>query len=121
MSKTLILTDLHFLNKPLGLLEAQKRCILKIFEDESPDEVIFMGDLIMNRKPSPSVLLALKDVLDRINRDTDKITIIRGNHDSETKADDGVTALSVFSVPNIRIITHTHHYHSEKRTYIPHY
>ena len=80
-----------------------------------------MGDVFMYRKPSPSELLALDDVLSYI---TDihgaDVVILRGNHDSETKADDGVTALSVFANSKVKIITHTEIERHTRRVYIPH-
>ena len=79
-----------------------------------------MGDLMMNRKPSPSVLLALKELINYISISETKIVILRGNHDSETKADDGVTALSLFD-NKARVVVHTEIDHKNKRVYIPHY
>ena len=120
--KTLLLTDLHFHNKPAGLLDAQKECIKSIVRDENPDEVIIMGDLMMHRKPSPTVLLALKDVLEYMSSIYScRVKILRGNHDSETRSDNGVTALSVFDGSNIEVITHTKVEDHSKRVYIPHY
>ena len=46
--------------------------------------------------------------------------ILRGNHDSETKADDGITALSLFD-PYAKIITQTWTDNKRKRVFIPHY
>jgi len=117
--KTLLLTDLHFHDSPRGLLQAQKKAIIKIIEDEAPDDIIIMGDLMMRRKPSPSVLLALKDVISSI-RPLRRATILRGNHDSETKADDGVTALSLFD-KCAQVVIHPVIDDKDKRAYIPHY
>ena len=124
--RTLIITDLHLNSKIPGLLGAQVKCVLDIFNKEKPDEVIIMGDVFMHRKPSPSELLAFRDVIAGMPSATHAwtpITILRGNHDSETKADDGVTALSLFERPSNRtkVITHTHVDHERKRVYIPHY
>ena len=121
--RTLVLTDLHFTDKPYGLLNAQKECIEKICTDTKPDEVIFMGDLVMNRRPSPSVLLALKSVIDLLGSLDVPVYIIRGNHDSETKADDGVTALSLFDTisSKVKVITQTVFEGANNRVFIPHY
>jgi DNA repair exonuclease SbcCD nuclease subunit len=51
----------------------------------------------MHRKPSPSELLAFKKILSRCSMVRSDVVVLRGNHDSETKADDGVTALSLLS------------------------
>jgi len=117
--RTLLITDLHFTEKPIGLMDAQKKCVKRIFDEETPEEVIIMGDLMMHRKPSPSVLLALSEVLQHF-AETAKVYILRGNHDSETKADDGVTALTLFS-PYAKVITQTWFDHKTKRVFIPHY
>ena len=132
--KTLLITDLHFNDKPVGLLAAQKECILSILRIEEYDDTIIMGDLMMHRKPSPKVLLALKEVIDYASSNGN-VTIIRGNHDSENKSDDGVTALSLFDKPStqdslpdprnrghrVRTVTQTWYDHRTQRAFIPHY
>ena len=120
--KSLLLTDLHLSNKSFkgaALLESQVVCLLNIIEEEKPHEIIIMGDIFMQRKPSPSALIALKKIIDRSLYYAPKIILLRGNHDSETKADDGVTALSAFN--QVRVITHTVSCPYTKRVYIPHY
>ena len=117
--RTLLITDLHLNSKIKGLLDAQVECFLKIYEEEGPDEVIIMGDVFNYRKPSPSELVAFQKILDSFGQGD--VTVLRGNHDSETKADDGVTALSVFEDFNVDVITHTQHNHAKERVYIPHY
>jgi len=124
MTRTLVIGDLHFDNKPSGLLKAQKGTTIDIYNDalkSGPiDDVIFLGDLMMHRKPYPRVLLALKEVVDYISEKSN-VFILRGNHDSETKADDGVTALSLFESKNVTIITHILVDDVSRRVYIPHY
>ena len=124
MTRTLVIGDLHFDNKPYGLLKAQRGTTIEIYNDaikSGPiDDVIFLGDLMMHRKPYPSVLLALKEVIDYISEKSN-VFILRGNHDSETKADDGVTALSLFESKNVTIITHIMIVAASRRVYIPHY
>ncbi len=105
--QTLVIGDLHFDNKPMGMLDAQKEAIIKICKENSDcKRVIFLGDLMMHRNPRPSVLLALKEVIDAVSKDK-AVYILRGNHDSVTKADDGVTALSLFESPSVRVVTQT--------------
>lgn len=126
--KTLVIGDLHFDNKPYGLLEAQRDCIKRIIQGEEVDHIIFLGDLMMHRKPYPRVLLALKDVID-FAATRAEVTIIRGNHDSENKSDDGVTALSLLEksafpsdkINRVRVITQTLYDHLNTHAYIPHY
>ena len=124
MVKTLIIGDLHFNDKPRGLLDAQisftKRILSEGYE-KGCRKVVFLGDLMMHRKPSPSVLLALKDVIQQASTLFPSVVILRGNHDSETKADDGVTALSLFAGPKVVVVRHTQNDVFAAHTYIPHY
>jgi predicted phosphodiesterase len=135
MVKTLVIGDLHFDNKPYGLLDAQKKCVKDIIDlTTKVDHIIFLGDLMMHRKPYPRVLLALQEAIDYASSRA-MVTIIRGNHDSENKSDDGVTALSLFEkntcqdiLPNpknrryqVRVVTQTYHDHRHKMAFIPHY
>ena len=117
--RTLVITDLHLNSKVSGLLDAQVAAVLKIYNEEQPSDVIIMGDVFMYRKPSPSELLGFKKILN--NMVCADVVVIRGNHDSETKADDGVTALSVFQKPGVKIVTHTYTDLEKGRVYIPHY
>ena len=142
--RTLLITDLHLNARVPGLLDAQCESILKIFNNEKPDEVIIMGDVFMYRKPSPSELLSFKKILDNIKLSTDAtldtsrasvldsfglgvqtvcVYVLRGNHDSETKADDGVTSLSLFEdlTNDVKIINHTWVDKIRRRVFIPHY
>ena len=129
--KTLLLTDLHLSNKNfkgVSLLQHQVDCLLDVIRKERADEIIIMGDIFMQRKPSPSAMLALKTILRDASIYASNIIMLRGNHDSETKADDGVTALSIFdymrllpTTCNFRVVTHAVINHDEERVYIPHY
>jgi len=120
MVRTLVIGDLHFDNKPFGLLEAQVDCIKRIIHNEDVDDVIFLGDLMMHRRPYPRVLLALKEVMDYASEKAE-VSIIRGNHDSENKSDDGVTALSLFESDKVKVATQTRYDYKTKRAFIPHY
>jgi len=118
--RTLILGDLHISNKNASLREAQENCLKKIYDKEKPDEVIQLGDFLDFRKPSPEALLTAKSIIDYWKKKS-KVIILRGNHCASTKADDGVTALSVFDNAQVRIVTHTWFDHKTKRAFIPHY
>ena len=118
--KTLIVTDLHLNSRISGLLDAQLKCISGIYLKENPDDVIIMGDVFMYRKPSPKELLTFKAILDSMSS-SKNIYVIRGNHDSETKADDGITALSLFEDEGVKIIEHTYIDNKNRRVFIPHY
>tara|TARA_R110000782_G_scaffold102791_5_gene190180 strand:+ start:14134 stop:15144 length:1011 start_codon:yes stop_codon:yes gene_type:complete len=122
--RTLVIGDIHLDDKTHGLLKAQIECIKDIIRKVECYRVIFLGDVFMHRKPSPSVLLALQNILGAC--EFKEVVILRGNHDSETKADDGVTALSVFenfdyNQATTRVITHTWIDHENKQVFIPHY
>jgi|TARA_R110002020_G_scaffold146881_6_gene321867 DNA repair exonuclease SbcCD nuclease subunit len=132
--RTLILGDIHVSNKDSKLREAQENCIRKIYDDVKPDEVIQLGDFLDFRKPSPEALLSAKRMIDHWSVNSD-VYILRGNHCASTKADDGVTAMSLFDKPTtqeilpysrnrrhkVKVITHTWFDHRTKRAFIPHY
>ena len=122
--RTLVLGDLHLKEGAKGHLQAQVDCIVGIIRKTECSYIIFLGDVFMHRKPTPSVLLALQKILAAC--EFKHVTILRGNHDSETKADDGVTALTVFEkfhfkFEGVSVITQTYHDHELKRSFIPHY
>lgn len=122
---TLVLTDLHYTEKPKPMLRHQVNCVKKILDDVHPDSLILMGDLMMHRKPSPTVLLALDETLKHARKYTGDITLIRGNHDSENKSDDGVTALSLFDRNDLgsrcKVVTEFYVDHNKQRIFIPHF
>ena len=120
MVKTLILGDIHISNKDAVLREAQVDCVATIFKTVKPDEVIQLGDFLDFRKPSPEALLAAKSIID-FWKEKANVVILRGNHCASTKADDGVTALSVFESEKVDIITQLEVDHDLRRVYIPHY
>ena len=118
--RTLILGDIHISNKDSGLRNAQEKCIKKIYDKVKPDEVIQLGDFLDFRKPSPEALLTAKSIIDHWKKKS-TVIILRGNHCASTKADDGITALSVFDSSKVHIITHTWYDDKTKRAFIPHY
>ena len=91
--KTLVIGDIHLEDKLPGYLNAQVAGIGSLFNTHRPCDTIFLGDVFHKRKPTPKELLAFKCLLSYFE---DNVYILRGNHDSDTKADDGVTALSLF-------------------------
>lgn len=124
-SRTLVVGDLHFNHSPNGLLRAQTNTTLRILKEgleKGCEKVIFLGDLMMHRRPMPSVLLALKEVVDFCATHFTQTYIIRGNHDSENRNDDGVTALSLLeNFDNVKVICETYEATSIPFTFIPHY
>lgn len=125
MVKTLVIGDLHFDCKDKQQLAHQilavKRIVKEALKRKYIDHCIFLGDLMMHRKPSPSVLLALQDVIRFCEDRFVRTYILRGNHDSENKSDDGVTALSLLNSKKTIVVTQTLVDDINKRVYIPHY
>ena len=123
--KTLVVGDLHFNHTPNGLLEAQKKTTIRILREgleRGCRNVIFLGDLMMHRRPTPSVMLALKEITDYCAEHYYATWILRGNHDSENRNDDGVTALSLLeTAPNVKVITQYYEAPTVPFTFIPHY
>lgn len=125
--KYLLIGDLHLDDKHPGYLDAQVEYISSIMskynsvrEDRG---IIFLGDIFDKRSPSPSVLLAFRQIL-RSVRSCNWTNILRGNHDSETKADDGITALSLFDEggePWSQVAVATHITEKGSLLFIPHY
>lgn len=123
---TLVIGDLHFNHTPRGMMEAQLETVKKIVErgivKHRCDSVIFLGDLMMHRSPRPPVMLSLKSLMDWITEEKGlHVYILRGNHDSYNKSDDGVTSLSLLE--NDKVTVHTQTYYDEQNnwTFIPHY
>jgi DNA repair exonuclease SbcCD nuclease subunit len=125
MVKTLVIGDLHFDCKDKQQLAHQilavQRIVKEALKRDDIDHCIFLGDLMMHRKPSPSVLLALQDVIRFCEDKFVRTYILRGNHDSENKSDDGVTALSLLKSKKTIVVTQTLVDDINKRVYIPHY
>lgn len=123
MHNTLVIGDLHFINKPAGMLQAQKDSLINLIKtNPNCREVIFLGDLSMHRKPDPTVLLALKEVFDFITKKGKKCTVLRGNHDSNDKSDSGITYLSLFENDFVTVVKDKPYYDEvSHRYYIPHY
>lgn len=121
--QTLVIGDLHFVDKPRGILKAQLQAIVNILRDNQKtcSSVIFLGDLMTHRSPKPSVLLAIKELFKHARDLGYNCHVLRGNHDSMTKADDGITALSLFEQQGVRVYTHHHVDHYNNWVFIPHY
>lgn len=119
--RTLIITDLHLYEKPAGHLEAQKGAIIDIIakHNQEVDKLIILGDVFMRRKPSPSELLAFNEVCNFINNVKLPTHILRGNHDSEDKSDNGRTVLSLYR--SMYIMVHTQASIGTHESFIPHY
>jgi len=118
--KVLMITDVHFGEVYTGYLDAQIKCLKNIYNSDNFDHVLILGDVFIRRSPKPLVLLKTQELLEYFSKKSD-VTIIRGNHDSETKADDGVTALSLFKSSKVRIFEHLGADNEMGWFFIPHY
>ena len=116
--QTLVIGDLHLDDKVEGYLDSQLDTIASIMCLNQPKEVIFLGDVFMHRNPSPKVLATFKSYLTAW-KSRCVVHILRGNHDSANKSDDGLTALEVYRGGNIKIWNQAGVY--EDKHFIPHY
>ena len=120
-NNTLVIGDLHLENRIPGLLEAQCKCVRRLVRENKCHHIVFLGDIFNNRRPKPTVILKAQELLEFFGDHISyTISVLRGNHDSENKNDDGITALSVCSEELVDIITQTTSW-EDGRTFIPHY
>ena len=125
----LIIGDLHLRDDIPGYLESQCKFIedtikqAAIHDTYDQLEVMLLGDVFDKRNPSVKVMLALKNLLDKITSWGYGVYIIEGNHDAVSKADDGVTALSLFDGAGVKVFNYFHNGEDNKDTkaIIPHY
>jgi len=124
MTKSIVIGDLHLRDKGYGYIEHQVKTIVDTVNSGGFFAVVFLGDVFDKRKPTPTELIRFNDILSSVN--TKKKYVIRGNHESETRSDNGVTVLSLFHNPNkgVHIYEHTgraDHKGFPKTTFVPHY
>jgi len=125
--RTLVIGDTHFHNTNRALRHEQIKCIRDLIMGMVSDNVVFLGDVFDKRSPSPECIL---DVIELFKGVKKNVFILRGNHDSATKADDGITILSVLqrnavfsSAGSVRVIEKPTVVNFTDCTYhfIPHY
>lgn len=98
-----LLTDLHLRHDlEYGYLEAQKETLIRLVNKKKTDVVIINGDLFHRRNPKGKELLALHDLLDKLN--CKKIYINRGNHDTLSKDGTLDSVLSLFESEKVHVI-----------------
>jgi len=90
--RTLVIGDTHFHDSNKWLRRSQIEAISNLYINNLVDNVIFLGDVFDKRKPSPECIIDVKTFFDSVSVPT---YLIRGNHDSSNKSDDGSTILSV--------------------------
>lgn len=124
MNKLLVIGDIHLDNRYPGYLQAQRNTLLKLVGLESPTHIILLGDVFHFRKPDPTVLLTLNDILTSLvkNHTLQGIYILRGNHDSINKSDDTRTALEVYeNIDKVKVVTIPYFDNQINLYFIPHY
>ena len=62
MIKYLIIGDTHLDTKYPGYLENQVEALKFNIQKQRPNNIIFLGDISDKRKPSPEVLLKIKEL-----------------------------------------------------------
>lgn len=117
--QTLVIGDLHLDDKYKSLLDEQLLTVDKIISKEDPHELILLGDLFMHRTPSPRVFVRLKQYITKWSERC-VIHMLRGNHDSANKSDDGLTALEVYRDEGKVYIWNDFGVYNDKY-FIPHY
>ena len=122
-SKCLIIGDTHYDTKCEGYLENQIDSTIRIVREHKPTHLIFLGDIYHHRKPSPEVVVAVQKMFFMIRLLVEHVYILRGNHDSANKSDDGLTCLETLTYPgsNVTLIQHTFLDTKENMLFIPHY
>ena len=125
MKKCLIIGDTHYDTKCEGYLENQVESTIKIVEQHKPTHIVFLGDIYHHRKPSPEVVVAVHKMFQKLalSPGLKMMYVLRGNHDSQNRNDDGLTALETLSYPGakVRLIQQTHTDVDLKFLLIPHY
>ena len=125
MSKCLIIGDTHFDTKCEGYLDVQVESTLKLVKEHKPKYIVFLGDIYHHRKPTPEVVVAVHKLFQKISLTpgVTKIYVLRGNHDSQNRSDDGLTALETLCYPGskVTVVKHTIYDPSLNFLLIPHY
>ena len=115
----LVIGDTHLSDRYPGYLDAQIKFLNELIYKFIPSKagaVLFLGDVFDSRSPKPNILLAFQRFLKQVPC---HVGILRGNHDSQTKADDGVTSLSLFSDTHVKVFKEYEAFNNLH--FIPHY
>jgi DNA repair exonuclease SbcCD nuclease subunit len=124
-SKCLIIGDTHYDTKCSGYLDSQLKATLDIVEKNKPKYVVFLGDIFHHRKPTPEVIVGVHNLFKKLRLipGITKIYVLRGNHDSQNRSDDGLTALEVLDYPGskVKLVQHTYLDSELNMLFIPHY
>lgn len=125
MRKCLVIGDTHYDTKCEGYLENQVQSTIKIVEQHKPTHIVFLGDIYHHRKPTPEVVVAVHKMFQKLALipGLRLMYVLRGNHDSQNRNDDGLTALETLSYPGskVRIVQQTYTDSDLNFLLIPHY
>lgn len=123
--KCQIVGDTHFDNPYKGYLESQINTCIRLLERDQPDAVVFLGDIFHHRKPNPEVINAVFKFFEKISLlpGLKRIFVLRGNHDSTNKSDDGSTILEILEHrgSKVTLIRQTAYDEDYNFLFIPHY
>lgn len=121
----MVIGDTHFNNSYPGYLESQIESCYKMVSKAKPKYIVFLGDIYHHRKPSPEVIVGVNGLFNRLALvpGLTKIYILRGNHDSANRSDDGLTVLSTLQGPSrkVDLVDQTKFDHDLNFLLIPHY
>ena len=125
MKKCLIIGDTHYDTKCEGYLENQVESTLRIVDEHKPTHVVFLGDIFHHRRPTPEVVVAVHKMFQKLalSPGLKCMYVLRGNHDSQNRNDDGLTALETLCYPGskVRLVQQTMMDTDLKFLLIPHY
>ncbi len=123
--KCLVIGDTHFDTRCEGYLESQLKATVDIVSKHKPKYVVFLGDIYHHRKPTPEVIVGVHRLFKKlaIIPGVTKIFVLRGNHDSQNRSDDGLTALETLEYPGskVEVVKHTRLDVGLNMLFIPHY
>ena len=105
MKKCLVIGDTHYDTKCEGYLENQIESTIRIVEGGKPTHVVFLGDIFHHRKPTPEVIVAVHKMFQKLSLipSLKLMYVLRGNHDSQNRNDDGLTALETLCYPGSKV------------------
>jgi len=118
---TVIIGDIHLHDRCKGYLDAQVKFLIDLIDSENPGEVVFLGDVFEFRRPDPKSLLAFKEIVDFCSKRSILMHVVTGNHDQNSKADDGVTALSLYEGKDCSPYIYNTVTDYKSRVYIPYF
>ena len=96
-SVAILVNDIHLNKDNVYLVKNIFDQIIDLCNERQIDDVWIGGDVFTNRSGQPLVCLsAWKDIIDKLNENEIKISVIAGNHD-KTDADDNSSYLDVYS------------------------